>query len=141
MEQWEYEEQRIEFIKDFYYKKLNCCGCGSPWNILYTIRLVLNTLNKRQNNWNKEDYNKNHSYYYNLYEKEIQLSLNLKDENEDLDDFSINEGVKEIVLNLLNNCEVLEHGSGIGGSWLTEYGKELLKYLNELTDDELEILI
>lgn len=141
MEQWELEEQRRNFINDFYFEKLNFCGCGSPSDTLYVIKNLLNVIKIRTDRWDLPDYNKNRHEYYNLYKKEITDCFNLKDYNTNNNEYSINESVIQCFLNVLNNCDVLEHGGGIGGSWLTKYGKQLLEYLNELSDEELEWIL
>lgn len=123
-ERWELEEKRRDFINEFYYEKLNFCGCGRPWDILYTIKCVLNTV--------KRKYDKDYNCNYELYEKELKENLNLKE-----NDLRITDGVIQIVFNVLNNCDVLEHGGGIRGSWLTKYGEKLLEDLNALSDEEL----
>lgn len=131
MEQWELEEKRREFIHDFYYGKLNFCGCGSPSDTLYVVRNVLNLI---------ADKNK---YDYDNYWNEFKSTLNLKDELilGSGSNFYINEDVFQIVLNILNNSGVLEHGSSIGGSWLSKYGEELLSHLNSLSDEDLEWIL
>jgi len=35
------------------------------------------------------------------------------------------------VVNALDSVDLLEHGSGIGGSWLSDSGKEALAFLRE----------
>lgn len=119
MEQWESEQKRSEFINDFYYEKLDFCGCGRPCDILYVIRNFLNAVKRKTDRWELPDYEKKHHEYYELSEKEIKESLNVKKDD----------GVIDVFYNVLNNCDVLEHGSSISGSWLTEYGLELLNHL------------
>ena len=140
MEQWELEEKRREFISDFYYEKLNFCGCGSPWDTLYVIKNLLNILKVRSDRWDLEDYNARSHEYYELHQKELKECFNLKD-NVFHGQFSINDGVIQVFLNVLDNCDVLEHGGSIGGSWLTSYGEELLEHLNKLNDEELEYIL
>ena len=125
-ERWELEEKRRDFINDFYYEKLNFCGCGSPWDVLYTIKKILNVISQ------KKDYD--YEDYWNKFRNSLNIMI-------DKNNFSVNEGVFQIILNVLNNCDVLEHGSSIGGSWLTDYGKELLEHLNALSDDDLENIL
>ena len=137
MEQWELEEKRREFINEFYFEKLNFCGCGSPCEVLYVIKNLLNVIKARCDRWNLPDCKTD----YNLHKKEVTQCLNLKCDTSEAGEFSINEGVIQCFLNVLNNCGVLEHGSGIGGSWLTDYGKQLLEYLNELNNEELEWIL
>lgn len=140
MEQWELEEKRREFINDFYFEKLNFCGCGSPCDTLYVIKNLLNVIKAKMDKWKLADYNVRFDEYYELYQKELKECLNLND-NTFHNQFNINDGIIQVFLNVLNNCDVLEHGSSINGSWLTSYGKKTLEYLNQLTDKELEWIL
>lgn len=135
------DEQRKEFIQDFYYKELGFCGCGSPENILYVLRELLNTIKRKTDRYKLEDYDNKIKEYSDLWRTEIKNNLNLQEENIANSYFSINEGVLQILLNILNNIDVLEHGFSINGSWLTEYGEELLTYLNELSDEDLSYIL
>lgn len=48
-----------------------------------------------------------------------------------IDDYEV-----ELMAHWLDSKELIEHGGGIGGSWLTEKGKELLKlYQTESTKE------
>lgn len=47
-------------------------------------------------------------------------------------------GVQMIVLYTLDHAELIEHGGGVGGSWLTDKGERFLALL-EATDDWDEI--
>lgn len=141
MKQWELEEQRKKFINEFYFEKLNFCGCGSPCEVLYVIKNLLNVIKINKDRWKLPDYNKNSYKYYDLHQSEIIQCFNLKNDNTNDGEYSINEGVIQCFLNVLNNVDVLEHGSSIGGSWLTKYGEQLLEYLNELNDEELEWIL
>lgn len=51
-------------------------------------------------------------------------------------------GAQHIILSLLNHVDLLEHGGGIGGSWLTDKGRRVLASLEELakTDQDLDSL-
>ena len=40
-----------------------------------------------------------------------------------------------LAIALLNHLELIEHGGGIGGSWITDKGKEVLAFLTEHGDD------
>ncbi|MBO3356197.1 hypothetical protein [Clostridium perfringens] len=127
------KEDRIEFIKEFYYERLKFCGCGIPSNTLFIIRDILRVIKKRTDQYDTKDIVK----CFKEYNKHIQEILNLKGEDKSRT-HKINEGIKDIMYNILNNVEVLEHGSFIGCSWLTNYGEILLECLNSLSDDELE---
>lgn len=128
-------ENTQEFIQDFYYNKLEFCGCGSPSDILYVIKNILNVIEKKLKDCDAKIDNR-----YEVYQENLKNSLNQKDDSME-EEFSTNEGIVQIIYNVLTNVDVLEHGSSIGGSWLTDYGKELLKHLNSCNDDELEDIL
>lgn len=98
---------------------LDFCGCGAPWESLKIIREVLNLVCKR---CEEDDFD---------FKKAIHEFFGCKTE-----DMSMQ--VYEILANILNNANVLEHGSNIVWSWLTSYGEEVRESLNRLTDFELE---
>lgn len=141
MERWEYEEKRREFINDFYYEVLKFCGCGNPEDILFVIKNVLNATDRKWQKIESDDYNLKHSQYYNESIIDMEDSLNLRHDDDSSECFSVNTGVKDIILNLLDKAEVLDHGGSIGGVWITPYGEKLLNYLNELSDEELEYIL
>ena len=121
------KELSIEFVKNFYYEDLGFCGCGNPASILCTIKDFLNVIDAYSKD--KIDYK----------EKERRLSLALlNDEDYEIEEIKVKRGAELIILNVLNNCDVLEHGSGIGSSWLTLYGEEVLEHLNNLNYKDLE---
>jgi hypothetical protein len=124
------EIERIKYpnkIKDFYYGKLNWCGCGNPVETLEFMRDVLNALKTRSDN-NRKD-------------------LNIKLAKDGVRAFADISGpwahdtakIKELVndetplglsyLYMLDGVGLLEHGGYIGGSWLTKYGEEILEEL------------
>jgi len=88
-------------IHDFYYRKLNFCGCGNPDTQMQFLRDVLRAINRRSegNTW-KED------------TKKIEALLP--------------GALGQFYLYWLDSMGITEHGGSIGGDWLTEKGKELL---------------
>ena len=121
------KELSIKFVKNFYYEDLGFCGCGNPASILCTIKDFLNVIDAYFKD--KIDYK----------EKERRLSLALLNDGDyEIEEIKVNRGAELIILNVLNNCDVLEHGSGIGSSWLTLYGEEVLEHLNNLNYKDLE---
>ena len=121
------KELSIEFVKNFYYEDLGFCGCGNPASILCTIKDFLNVIDAYFKD--KIDYK----------EKERRLSLALLNDGDyEIEEIKVKRGAELIILNVLNNCDVLEHGSGIGSSWLTLYGEEVLEHLNNLNYKDLE---
>jgi hypothetical protein len=129
-----------EFLNDFYYKKLKFCGCGCPSDTLFIVRNMLNVVKIRGDRWRDSKCKLTNQEVYEEYKKGIKEALNLKEEDDSVI-YSINEGIIESFYNVLTNVDVLEHGSSIGGSWLTDYGKELLVHLNSLSDDDLKDIL
>ena len=66
----------------------------------------------------------------------------LYDHRAEFEKFLPDRGVQHFILGVLSECDVIEHGGGIGGSWLTDKGKMLLGELNALseTDPELGVI-
>jgi hypothetical protein len=64
----------------------------------------------------------------------------LYEHREEFETLLPNTGVRMIVLGLIDEARLNEHGGGIGGSWLTPLGKRVLAALDrelaEHTDDE-----
>lgn len=108
----------------FAYDILGLCGCGTPKDTWNMIRIVLNALNDKH-----ED-----KCTYDEYQ------LRLKDELHINPSEDIQYGLYQFVLYILNDKKILEHGSSVGGSFLTDLGKKYLTVLNiwheEGTDDE-----
>jgi len=50
------------------------------------------------------------------------------------------EGAQHLILGLMTEADLIEHGGGIGGSWMRDEGKALLKSLQDLaiTDPQFE---
>lgn len=50
-------------------------------------------------------------------------------------------GVLELLLYTLDHFDLIEHGGSIGGSWLSDKGKQVLAALNREASDEFEALM
>lgn len=113
-EEW-YEEYLIDELIDFFsYEIVNMCGCGIPEDTYETIRRLLNIRLEWQENKLK------YKDVQQRYKEELKLDTS--------DD--IYYGVLQFMLYMLDSCEIVEHGSSIGGCWLTELGKMYLTVLN-----------
>ena len=105
------EELLIECEHFFYYEKLKWCGCGCPTLARQTVKDFLAA--------------------HETFENKITLLLK-------------NFNVSSVYDNALLLClaytidaaGLTEHGSGIGGAWLTEEGKMYLDILNVFEDLE-----
>lgn len=124
-EEW-YEEYLIDPLMDYFsFEVIDMCGCGVPENTNEVIRRVLNI----RNEWSKDELK------YEAVVKRYEQDLEIDTENE------VHYGLLQFVLYMLDSHGMLEHGSSIGGSWLTKEGKMYLTVLNawrEREDQESE---
>jgi len=103
-----YSEKLIEYelfeecYKFFKYEKIGLCGCGDPDSVMDKIRVLLKIIRD-----NKEEQLQEAFGVSNIYDNELLLFM----------------------IYILNDKDILEHGTGVGGSWLTEEGRMLLYVL------------
>lgn len=105
----DYDEERIgyEFIID----TMKVCGCAG-YSFIYKTEEILSWI---ADNWDK-------------------VSQNLQSKN--FDDFVTevfygDEGLAYLSLNILDNAELLEHGTSIRHSWLTPDGYDMLIFIKQ----------
>ena len=55
-----------------------------------------------------------------------------------MNDMLPSEGIQHWFLSWLTDLDLLEHGCTIRCSWPTDFGREMLSYLDKLTDDEID---
>ena len=124
-----YEEELIKECEDFfYYEKLHWCGCGIPETAKKTLRDFLRILYDHK----KELEHKHPNYDWRTDWKRRE------------NNFQERFGVHDVYGNELLLCfayamdaaEFTEHGSSIGGAWITEEGKMFLWLLEQ--NDELD---
>lgn len=120
----EYGEEFLleECMSFFNHEKINMCGCGIPENTYEVIRKLLTIRKEWQDN--KLEY----KYIEKRYANDLHLNMN----NED------NYGMWQFMMYMLNEVGILEHGSGIGGSWLTKEGEMYLYVLNQWSKENRE---
>ena len=120
----------LDDCKDFFfYEILNTCGCGRPDDTASVIKDILNIINDYYNetqNYNREEINIAH-------DKKIKR-LNSLCGVEIKDNTNYN-GLIQFVLYMLDHAGFLEHGSSIGGAWLTDLGRMFLYFLNSVELD------
>ena len=114
-ESW-YEESLINPLVDYYmFDVLHLCGCGNPEDTYEAIRRYLHVRKLRHENkditWDgiKEQY-------------KAQLCIDVDNDTE--------HGVLQFMMYVLDYYDFTEHGSSVGGCWLTEKGKMLLTVLD-----------
>lgn len=99
----------IDKIRDLYFKKLGWCGCGEPPEILQLVKDVL--LAFQIENWKDR------------CDKVNEL---LGDDTD----------LGYVLLYSLDHVNLIEHGSNVWNSWLSDYGKEILNCLNRIENLE-----
>lgn len=115
-EDW-YEEYLIDYLLDYFtYEVMDMCGCGVPELTHELIRRVLSIRNERL------------PYEETLKKYKQELHLDTDDDTQ--------YGSLQFILYILNSRGILEHGSSVGGSWLTNLGRMYLAVLNAWHDRE-----
>ena len=113
-EEW-YEEYLIDELIDFFsFEIMNMCGCGCPE---YTNELIRKILIIRSE-WRDEKLS------YDDVIKRYKTDLDLYNENDN------HYGTLQFILYMLDAHGIVEHGSSVGGCWLTDLGKMYLTVLN-----------
>ena len=119
-EEW-YEEYLINHLMYFFsFELMNMCGCGCPDCTNELIRKILTI----RFEWQED------KLEYEEVIKRYMSDLSLDQDNDN------HYGVLQFILYMLDACGIVEHGSSIGGCWLTELGKMYLTVLNAWNDRE-----
>jgi len=110
------EDKGIKKLETILFMDIGLCNCGSPSWTIDVIELVLKSQlsSKKIRFINNEIYEKLGTTRY--VDGPIQ-------------------GLIDFVLYILDDKGFLNHGSSIGGAWLTDQGKELLKLLEKHKGD------
>lgn len=110
------EELLIEPLLDFYiHDQMGLCNCGNPEDTYEVIRRYLHV---------REEWRKESLFTYDDVVKSYEANLHI-----DCKD-TIHYGLLQFLMYILDNNNFTEHGSGIGGCWLTEDGERLLTVLD-----------
>lgn len=119
-EDW-YEESLIDELMSFFsFDVMYMCSCGCPEDTYEIIRKILNI----RNDWSTD------KIKFDEIKKRYMEDLHI-DAND-----SLHYGVLQFILYMLDEKEILEHGSSIGGCWITDLGKMYLTVLNAWHDRE-----
>lgn len=119
-EDW-YEEFLIDPLMDFFsFEWMDMCGCGCPD---YTYELIRKILIIRSEWQDKK-------ITYEEVIKRYKVDLDLDDDNNN------QYGALQFILYILDARQIVEHGSSVGGCWLTGLGKMYLTVLNAWHDRE-----
>ena len=115
------EESLINPLMDFFsFEWMDMCGCGVPEDTHEIIRKILII--------RKDRFEKDIKYEKIQERYKDELHLNTKD--------SLQYGALQFILYILDARQIVEHGSSIGGCWLTELGEMYLAVLNAWHDRE-----
>lgn len=104
---------------------MDFCSCGRQDDISFMIRDVLQVINNKTENYDKMNY----EMVWEQFDKELIDVLGFHSDNIAF----------EFILHVLNSVGVLEHGSSVYGSWLTDYGKEILCAFEIVGDEILDV--
>lgn len=120
---WGYPEEYWveELYSLFTHEIMNLCGCGSPELTDDIIRKLLKV---------RFDYKHNNMAYEERCGREKEI-FNIEDED-------ILYGTVQFFLYVLDDKGMLEHGSSIGGSWITDLGEKYLYILDKHYELEIE---
>ena len=123
-EDW-YEDYLIDELMDhFSYEIMDMCGCGSPD---YTYEMIRRVLHIRKEWFETDD------MPYDVKVKRYEENLHINYEN------TMNYGMLQFVLYMLDSKGIVEHGSSIGGCFLTELGKMYLTVLDAWHEQNKEV--
>ena len=121
-EDW-YEEYLIDPLMHFFsYELLDMCGCGCPEHSYELIRKILVIRSEWQNN----------KLSYEEIKERYKSDLDLDTDNDN------HYGALQFILYILDANGLVEHGTSIGGCWLTELGEMYLTVLNTWHNKEME---
>lgn len=108
-------ELELAHARRLFYEDLGMCGCGSDPE--HVIILVFRILVCTPRPGTEDAFNPDRYDWLNL-----------------------NAGAAQLILGLLTNADLLEHGGAIEGSWLTNKGVYYRATLGKLTWDEIEVV-
>ena len=95
--------------------KLGFCGCGNPESALAYIRDVLQLINEGATGHESEKFDD----WYPIYRDRVNAF------------FDNDRGLEYFTYYMLDDKDLLEHGSGVPG-WLTELGEQILFDLEKM---------
>lgn len=104
------------------------CGCGDPEAVVTLVRDVLTVIQQR---WDDS------KRFGPLVFNNPELHAIYKREDEALKALLPSDGLYYFVLYMLTHWDLLEHDGGVGGSWLTDKGKQALFALTAHTPEEI----
>lgn len=108
------------------------CGCGDPAASVRLIYDVLAAINRRcERSQDLDLFNQAHK---------AALDAIWREESAALDALLPSRGIYYFVLYMLDHWDLLEHGTAIGGAWMSDKGKALLAVLEDDRADDFALL-
>ena len=100
----------------FMYEIIGICGCGCPEECERDVRNLLRVYSESPMNPRRVELLNEHFGVESVYDSSLL----------------------QFMVYVLNHVDLLDHGTGIGGSWITKLGKMCLYVLEQLDLDNLE---
>jgi hypothetical protein len=130
--EWNFENRKLN--RHLINTKVGICGCGDPGAAWEIMRLLLERSAalhppdlRDKSNWTMQDHFKDFSVgMAAALRGEGNKAPSFYDKAEDASERWVHFGA-----HILDNSDLLEHGTGIGFAWLTDEGKLLLEFLRE----------
>lgn len=113
---------RLHELKTQLHDDLNVC-CGQTDDVLLHMLQVLRVFRARSDTFDKPSSDKEAKEAYDKTYAELDALLGLSDPSR--------VAVAHVYLYHLDSADMIEHGSGIRGSWITERGRRTLASLEE----------
>ena len=105
-----------EEIQEIIYNDLGFCGCGNPEVVLQFVHQALRLIKQRkESGWNDDS--------------NTAIETHFRSEKDEL--------FYWMAWYFLDRSKLIEHGTGVGGSWLTEKGEDFLQYLDTHSISEI----
>jgi hypothetical protein len=109
-------EDNLCHLYQLIYGDLHFCGCGDPDDGRKLVRDLLALIPPPGGNWTSN-------------REAVAERIGVRDQDY---------GTWHVVLSLLTHAGLIEHGTSIGGSWLTPKGAHYLKIMQAHEEDDLD---
>ena len=117
-----YEESLVDMLLSYYMNEyMDLCGCGCPECTYEVIRNYLRIRKDFHSSIDIENFNTDRRYLEDLHIDTTNDSQY---------------GILQFMMYMLDSYNFTEHGSSIGGCWLTEDGERLLVVLDAWYNQE-----
>ena len=112
-ESFDSQEERLDWL----YGALGICGCGIPDDVLTWVAELLRLVDRKFERGIPDD----------------EFTLRCRAVEDHFHEICSQATAEYAIWYWLDSRGLLEHGGGIGGSWLTEYGRHVLTVIEALS--------